>query len=94
MRVIVQSADTAREAELNAFVDEVATAIAKAPGLQSWAAGFGDGTVVTTTFWDTREQAEAGLAAVMPDVPTRIAAVGLKVVQVYVHEVLREVKPA
>jgi hypothetical protein len=61
MRVIVQSVDTTREAEMNAFVDEVATAIAKAPGLQSFAVGYGDGTAVTTTFWDTREQAEAGL---------------------------------
>jgi hypothetical protein len=30
----------------------------------------------------------------MPDAPNRMAAVGMKMVQVYVYEVVREVKPA
>jgi hypothetical protein len=97
MRVIVQQADPTRADVALALVDSmVIPAMSALPGLQHWTSGgdLSSGQVVSVSLWDTREHAEAGLAAVVPDAPARLAEVGLQMVQVYVCEINREINLA
>ena len=93
VRIVLQEFDPAQEGER--VLGPIQAAIQSAPGLQLWIAG-GDpaiGRGAAISVWDTREQAEIGIAAVIPDVGQRTAAAGLKVLSTHVYPVESEVAP-
>jgi heme-degrading monooxygenase HmoA len=94
IRISTQHIESGKDESVLQFVDNATSAINAASGLQRVAAGrTSDGHWVVVSFWDTREQAEAGFAAPVPDIATKSAAVGLSALTSTVFEIDRDITP-
>jgi heme-degrading monooxygenase HmoA len=92
IRITTQQFEPGKDESVLQFVDDAVPAINAAAGLQRVSAGrTSDGRWIVISFWDTREQAEVGFAAPMPDIATRSAAVGLSSPASTVFEVDRDI---
>jgi hypothetical protein len=83
-----------QEADLDDYVtNTLMPALAIAPGLHAACVGSVEAgtTDLACSLWDTQEQAEAGVAAVLPDVLDRMASLGVSNAGRLIYPVLAEV---
>jgi hypothetical protein len=95
MRVVIQQIAPARVSEVMKLMDEVAKpALEKVPGCQSYvlSGDVASGAAVAVSVWETLEHANTGLTAILGGRP--LQELGVTLTQTYVHEILREIKPA
>jgi heme-degrading monooxygenase HmoA len=92
IRITTQQSEPGKDESVLQFADDAVPAIKAASGLQRVSAGrTSDGRWIAISFWDTREQAEAGFAAPMPDIATKSAPAGLSSPSSTVFEVDRDI---
>jgi hypothetical protein len=94
VRVLIQSTTPGQEADLDNYVKStLMPALATAPGLHAACIGSVEGgtTDVACSLWDTQEQAEAGVATVLPDVLNRMASLGVNNAARLIYQVVAEV---
>jgi quinol monooxygenase YgiN len=79
MRVTRGRIDPARIDEVNTLAQEIAAAIRRLPGNQSWLAGIdrASGRALTVSTWDTAENARADRLA-GTDLASRVQALGVQ----------------
>ena len=78
-RVALSHVDPTKVDAATHFAANVLMPAAKqAPGLLHWYAGFApDGSAVSVTIWETHQQAEGGLDAVVPGIRSQSDAAGI-----------------
>jgi hypothetical protein len=91
VRVTVVSYDPARQEEIARFAEEqFEPKLRQLPGFRRWtAAGDGAGHTVTTSEWDTLEQASAGAMSVL-GLTQSLVDLGVRQEVLYVYEVLTQ----